>query len=621
MEKIKVSDVYKDFAVAYKAQAKLNKEMKKDLEFALGKQWDEEDVRRLKDAHITPLTINKIRPMIKIISGIERQNRSDYLAYPQGGEDSLIAEVVTHLLKHVVNVSRADRKLSDSFKEGMTCGLCYLEPYIDYTYDLINGELKIRKVSATRIYSDPNGEEYDLSDRRYLIKFTPGLTKDQLLQIFPDKEKDIEEMGRAKVDLAKLAESADDNIQGLDYPPLSEAKNDEGDGDFDLVEHYYRKLVKKFIVVSKATGEMAEFEKKDEADSAAAQMQDAVIFEKNIPEMYFCQVVGDKKFYEGKAWCYPRWKDFPFIPFIAEYMPVDIDDEDLKIQGITRGLRDLQVELNKRRVQEMVLLNTSINSALAVPKGALDSTNKAIVKEHGSAPGLMFEYDPTVAPNSPPNSWRMTPTPLSQAHAQLAAENAQDIQECSGINPSLLANDSNSDSGRAILLKQKQGMVMIQESLDNYSDTKKLLGRFILSQLGEIFTVELAVKVLGDRFIADNFQKPAVDEMGNPVTKADGNFEMTVDQQEVGMIINKILNDSLLGKFDVSIGEGTYNETAKYANFSMLMDMSSKGIPIPPEVVIEESMLSDAQKKKITGAIEQAQQMQMAPQQQPQGVM
>jgi hypothetical protein len=46
--------------------------------------------------------------------------------------------------------------------------------------------------------------------------------------------------------------------------------------------------------------------------------------------------------------------------------------------------------------------------------------------------------------------------PLSQGHAQLAEENAQDLKEASGVNPDLLATDSKSQSGRAILLKQRQ---------------------------------------------------------------------------------------------------------------------------------------------------------------------
>ena len=42
---------------------------------------------------------------------------------------------------------------------------------------------------------------------------------------------------------------------------------------------------------------------------------------------------------------------------------------------------------------------------------------------------------------------------------------------------------------------------MVQEYLDNYSETKRLLGRFFLTQLSEVYTIESAIKVLGSDFI------------------------------------------------------------------------------------------------------------------------
>ena len=185
------------------------------------------------------------------------------------------------------------------------------------------------------------------------------------------------------------------------------------------------------------------------------------------------------------------------------------------------------------------------------------------------------------------------------------------------MNPDLLANDSQSQSGRAILLKQRQGLVMVQESLDNYAQTKEILGRFILSQLGEVYTIESAMKVLGDGFIKDNFQKPVFSALGDPMLKQDGQLETEVDIDMARLVINKVLTDSAIGKYDVTIGEGTFNETIQIANFMTLMEMAGKGIPIPPDVLVEESLLSPGQKEKIVEGIQrqQAAMAQVVPQQ------
>ena len=59
--------------------------------------------------------------------------------------------------------------------------------------------------------------------------------------------------------------------------------------------------------------------------------------------------------------------------------------------------------------------------------------------------------------------------------------------------------------------------------------------------------------------------------------------------------------------YDVSIGEGAYSETVKISNYMTLMDLVSKGIPIPPDVLISESTLPAGAKQKITAALEAAQ--------------
>jgi hypothetical protein len=203
---------------------------------------------------------------------------------------------------------------------------------------------------------------------------------------------------------------------------------------------------------------------------------------------------------------------------------------------------------------------------------------------------------------------------LSQGHAQLAIENAQDIKEASGVNPDLLANADTDQSGRAILLKQRQGLVMVQEPLDNYGETKRILGRFILSQLGELFTVETAVKVLGEAWVSkqEAFKEPVFDPMGQPQLDTNGKLKTQLNPDLVGKVLNEVLNDSALGKYDVTIGEGAYTETSRMANHMMLMEMAKSGIPIPPDVLIKESNLPESSKSQILAAIEAQQQAMQA---------
>lgn len=637
MKEITVGDIYKDLKRAHRANKQLFDAIKKDFEFALGKQWDKKDAEELRKAGRLPLTINKLKPLIKLITGIERQSRSDFKAFPEGVEDELVSDIVTRLLKNVMKRGRGDRKLSDQFKHGIIGGVSFIEPYIDYTYDLLNGEMKFRKISARNIYYDPSSEEYDLSDSRYFIKVTKDLSKDDLLAIFPGKEEQINKIEHRKMD---FSDDKDGDIQFRGYKDheKTDGQEDSEDG-YDLIDYYYKRMVNRYFVADQVLGRLKETDSKEEADLFIKQHPGAVVINKNIPEIRICQVVGRTKISDDVAWSFPRWKGYPFLPYFCERVDEDLEDRDLLVQGIVRGLIDLQLEYNKRRSQELAHLNSSQNSGTLAPKGAIDKRTQVRMQKLGSSPGFFGEYDPEKAAGTTPESWKIRPTPLSQGHAQLAQETAQDLKEGSGVNPDLLANDSESQSGRAILLKQRQGLVMVQEALDNYSDTKKLLGKFILSQLGEIYTVETAIRVVGDKFIAEQeaFKSPAHEIIAKATQKAQQGIALTPQEQElvkrypsastenpavdernnlvlvtdpdiVGAVFNQILNDSELGKYDVSIGEGVYNETIRISNYTAILDMAKSGVPIPPDIIVENSLLAPEDKEKIKQSIEAQQQ-------------
>lgn len=607
---IDADKILQDFKTASAYWAPIHKEMEADFEFEAGKQWDDDDVATLEKAGVKALTINKIRPIIKLISGIERQSKSDFVGFPEGQEDGLIAEIVTSLLKNVSKQAEVERKLSQQFKRGVIGGMDFIEPYIDYTYDILNGELCLRNIDPMSFYPDPNAKEYDLYDAKYLIKYTPDLTIDDLLVLFPDKENEINKISDRKVNIDSLAQSFPTRYS-RDYGSLKDAGeglDDKKDG-YDLVDYHYKAMVDRYYIIDPVLKTIQDIDDKKVAEAYASEHPDVKVIKKKVPSIRTAFMVGSTVIQDDVAWTYPNWKRYPIIPFWADWQSIPLKKRQLMVQGIVRQLKDLQNEYNKRRTQELRHLNSSVNSGIMYADDALSPQEEEKLKKFGSSPGVTIKYK--AGTTGKPE--RISPQPLSQGHAQLATENAQDLKEASGVNPDLLANSDTSQSGRAILLKQKQGLVMIQEYLDNYSETKRILGRFLLSQLSEVYTVETATKVLGDDFLNkhDEFKKPVTNQMGQPqLNEQTGQLDLEVDQEAVAQIFNKVLNESSdLAKYDITIGEGVYSETVRMANYLTLVDMAGKGIPIPPDVLVGESMLSDTSKQKIIASIEQQQLM------------
>lgn len=626
----------RDFKRAYTFKRRFLQAAQEDIEFALGDQWDETDVQTLKDAGVRALTINKIRPNLFLLTGIESQNRSEYKAYPEGREDSVRSEIATGLLKNVMKTSNGDYKISEAFDEGLMAGEVFIEPWVDYTWDLLNGEMKFRKNSFFNIFVDPQCKEYDLSDAEYVCKITYDLTKDQLKMLYPDKEDVIDKMTTdGKINLDTIGGAVDEfgvHRQARDYG--SEKQGGEGGADdagtgplFDLLEYQYKHYVAKWFVLDFKAGNYKEAANKEEAENfvnvaTAGEPDDrktAKAVKRMVPEIWVCSVVGGMKdeLDRRPAWSYfgtdgktVRWRTFNHIPIYVHRSTAPIKENlrELAVQGIVRGVKDLQRELNKRRTQELRILNTSANSGWMIEENSV--VNEDDLEDFGSSPGVVIKYK-----MGKPKPEKIMPTPLSQGHAQLAAEHTQDMKETLGINTELLSQvEGGQASGRAIALRQKQGLVMVQKIFDNLSQSKRLLGRFILSQLGEIFDVESSMRVLGEAFIKQNFSVPiqrqvvdpasgqtvavpALDPMtGQPLTQ--------VDVQAAQQTFNEVLNDTKLGKYDVSVGENISSETIQYGQFLELMDMVSKGIPVPPDVIVEESSLSEGQKQKIVSRIQ-----------------
>ncbi len=631
-----IRKVYNDLRFSAEKMSKLHDEIKGDFKFEQGKQWEDDDIQTLKNAGIKAITINKIKPIIKLLTGIERQSRSDFKAYPEGEEDELTSEIITRLMKNVSKNSRVEVKFSEVFKNGSIGGMCFIEPYMDYNFDLLNGNLKFKKISSSNVYLDPNFQEYDLSDSKFLIKVTTGLSKDELIGLFPDKEKEIEKINGGKLDVDNL-NSLIASPESDDYPSPTTSDTLDSEPDeptYDLIDYYYKKLTTKYYAIVQEKGIIKDFETKEEAEDFALQAQ-GIVIDRKVPVIMLVQVVGNTELYNDVAPFYPKWKTFPLIPYFAELITEDLDDYSLKIQGVVRGIKDLNEEYNKRRTQELRHLNASANSGFDIEKGQLDDQAIDHLKKYGSSPGFVSQRKKGSAPLG-----RIAPMPLSQGHAQLAAENAQDLKEASGVNPDLLANDSQSQSGRAILFKQRQGLQMIQEMLDNFGETKRQTGLFILSQIPDLFTVESAMKVIGDAFITENFTVPVniVLERGlqkvqegeepteyeqsimlqypttdpnQPIVDETNQLVTTVDMDSAIILINKILSDTELSKYDVAIGEGPYQETIKLANFTDLKELAQQGVPIPPQALIETSMLESGQKKNILRQL--AQMAQVAP--------
>ena len=637
-----------DFKLAYANKTKLLEREREDFRFALGEQWSEKDKQALAQAGIAPVVDNRIQPNIFLLTGLERQNRSEFKAFPIGEEDGVKAEIATSLFKDSIRKSNFAFKTSEQFKDGIICGESHMELYLDNQDSLINGKPCWRKCDGNVIFPDPASREYDFSDARYVYKLTLDVAKDDLINMYPEKEKMIENAEKGKLDLSSILITGT-HLQKKDYPTKGgSSEYDDDDECFDLIERYHKVYMERTFVGDKQTGEIKESESNEKAyefiqeyqqgivkdleayQQIASQVpppgqvlelpppppeQDSqrfIVITRKVPEIWcYAFIPGvDEPLAHERAWFYPKWKSYPFVPYFARFStaPLTGDDRHLLVQGLVHGVKGVQEKHNKAEVLMLRHLNSATNSGWLAEEDVWVDVNA--VKNFGSAPGVNLEYK-----QGRQKPERIQPMLLSQGHAQMATESAESIKAQLGINADLLAaNESSGDSGRAISLRQKQGLLMVQELFDNLSRTRQIAGKLLLSQLGEIYDTETAIKVLGDTFMMRNFppplmldeetgeQKPMEDKYGAP---------MRYDKEMAELAIAEVLSGNL-GEYDVSVGEAVASETQKMAVAGDIADIA-KAYPglIPPAVLIKYSQLPEAAKTEIMTTL---QQMQMAQQ-------
>ncbi len=649
-----VSRVMADFQAAAKVKSTLTKREIEDFKYALGEQWSDEDKISLERAKIKPATDNQIAPNLYLLTGLERQNRTDFKAFPEGEEDGLKAEIASYLFKKSIETSGYGDKSSEQFKDGITCGESHLELYLDNDENLLNGKPRWKKLDGCQVFPDPASREYDFSDARYLYKVTRDIDKEDVIALYPEKEEDIREVSDGK--LGVDYDGSEKHVQRQDYSKssYSSADNNDYEGEcVDLVERYYKKACPRSFIGDRKTGSITEAESKEKADKFISDYKARIVddqfkyrsaieeaqtmsamgqpvqepmappaedteryihIKKNVQEIWlFAFIPGmNEPLANERAWFYPKWKSYPIIPFYARFStaPLTGDDRHLLVQGLVHGVKNAQDRHNKATTLMIRHLNSSVNSGWLAEQDSWVNADE--VRNFGTTPGVNLEYK---TGKQPPE--RISPAPLSSAHAEISKDALDKMKTSLGINADLLAvQQGGSDSGRAIALRQKQGLLMVQELFDNLSRSRKVAGKFVLSQLGKIFDTETAKKVLGDAFLKKNFpplmlmnpetmqQEPMTDEMDQP---------MPYDKEMAELAIAEVLSGDL-GSYDVSVGEAVSSETLRMANVAELKEISAAypGV-ISPELIIEESQLPQSTKTKVIEAIKNARMAQAQP--------
>ena len=496
---------------------------------------------------------NRIRRICNMISGHQRRNRKSSIAIPIENSDKDTANQFSKVLLWSMNKDNTLETISEAFDGAVTTGMNLLSAWMDYRDDPINGDIRVDNVSYNGYLIDPFFKKHDLSDCNY-IWTRKWLTKSQIKSLLPDRKEEI----------GKLY--AKGNRDGK-FQFMPEAYNY---GIKDLLtydEYWYRDFRSQQLLVDIQTGETMEWTgKKEDLDVFLSKFPEITVVDNEIQTTKLAIVVQGTVMYHGPN---PMGIDpYPFVPVLAYYDP-QIPYFPSRIQGVVRGLRDAQYLYNRRKVIELDILESQINSGWKYKADSLVNPKDVFLQGQGRGLALkqnaqMTDVEQILPPAIPPST------------IELSKILGEEIQQISGVNEELLGSADDDKSGILSMLRQGAGLTTLQTLFDQLDFSQKTLGRLFL------------------QMIQTNFSP--------------GKIKRIIDEEPSPQFYSKAF-----GKFDVHIEEGTNTSTQRQMIFQQQFALREAGVQISDEDMINASNLPNS--KELIEKINQNQQQQQQLQQ------
>lgn len=507
---------------------------------------------------------NRIRRVVNMISGHQRRNRKSTIVVPVENGDQQTADQFSKILLWNNQQESVLETISESFHGALVTGMNLLQVWVDYRSDPVSGNIKVDNCSYNSFLIDPYFRKADLSDCNALWKRT-FLTKREAISLMPSKAEEI------------LNLPSNDSGTGRDgkFQFLPESYNYGYKNLMTYDEFYYRDYRTQQLLIDTQTGETQEWKGQDE-DQLALFLNaypSITMVEQEIPTVKLAIVIEGKVMYDGPN---PLGIDrYPFVPVLGYYNP-QMPYFPYRIQGVVRGLRDAQYLYNRRKIVELDILESQINSGWVYKESAL--VNPKDVFLNGQGRGLALKEDANMT-----DVQKIEAPGIPASMIQLSASLASEIQEISGVNEELLGSAVDDKAGILSMLRQGAGLTTLQVLFDQLDRSQKNLGKLMIDIIQSNFTP--------------------------------GKVKRIIEEEPSEQFYNKSF-----GKYDAAVEDGLNTSTQRQMQFAQLLHLREAGVPVSTNDLLEASTLQN-KNKIIENAMAQEQQQQQAQQQQAQVAM
>lgn len=556
----KVSDYYQFFNDAYRAFAVYYGAAYRDLRAYAGDNWTTKEKNQLQKQKRMVLELNKIRRVINLYSGYERENRTSTVVFPMEGSDQETADLLSETMMYVYAKNQAEYIFSEAFEHMLKTGLAIIGIYMDYTNDKVNGDIKFYWKPFNALMLDPYFTKRDLSDCNK-ASTRDLLSRDEVKALLPNVKPSV-------------IDSLPTGIRDNKYQYLGIYRQYNSSyitNNLLTYDQYWERVTKpQRFLVDMDTGVTEEWNgSKDEdfeLDQLLASNPHIQLINSHKRTCQLSIIVGGTLLYEGPE---PTGLDtFPFALALAYHEPL-IDSFELKIQGVVRQIIDAQRQYNRRHSQIIDLMESIINTGWISKNGAVLDPDMLFQAGCGRNIVINPEFDVNA------DLKEISPPQIPQGYLAYQDIIDQNIMEIPGGNDEILGLSGTGDvqvSGKLAEVRASNGLKGNRGLFDNFELTQKLVGDIVVEAIQKNYTPGKIRRITNKEPTPQFFS---------------GQFE----------------------KYDCVVKQAVKTQTQREAYYYQLLQLRSLGIAIPDDEIVNAAPLQGASSlhKKMAQIAEQQQ--------------
>lgn len=481
------------------AEAKLREEALKDLKFRAGEQWNPES-KRTREADDRPcLVVNRIPQFLNQVANEQRQNRPAGQINPVGdGADVETSEVIQGLVRSIEIASNSDVADDVAFVAALTGGFGYERVFTDYEGPgSFNQEIKIGTIpNPFAVYLDPAAIEPDRKDARFGF-IVETLGTEEYKEQFPDSEL------ASAVDFSSIGDKAPGWI---------------GEKGIRIAEYFYIES-KTRVLVELAGGETA-YE-----DEIAKGVEIKKKRNEEVKTLYWCKINGIEVIEEAIEL---PGDEIPIIPVFGEELNID---GERQLIGMVRYARDPAMLYNIWVSAEAEMIALAPRAPWVGVEGQFEGFESDWATAHlRNHPYLEYKSKSLNGEPAPPPQRQFSEPPIQAIeHARAGADN--DLKAVMGIYDASLGKRGPQESGKAVLLRQKESDTANLNYIDNLARAIKKRTRIIVSWIPKYYDVPRTLKIVdpdGTHRMVDANQPTLVKGVQRVFDLTTGKYDITV---------------------------------------------------------------------------------------------